>query len=379
MKQKWIPLATAMLGCALASGTVSAASWADRVSIGGFSSANYNRTDNAAPFNGDENVGHDNQGTWSDSRLGINLNARINDRLRFATQLLGSQGEGFGLNVDWAFADIGVTDNLNLRAGKVKFPVGLVNEYVDVGYAMPWIRSPVVIYSELSSMNAPQMTREGYTGVSFLGNASAGDLSLNADLFTGEISLAGAGSEIDNSDPNNPVLVEHSGPKVRNLVGVAVTADWDDAIVFKASAYQGTMRGMGTGSAMEGEKHRATMFGVKADVANFIFYGEHARMKMGNLADLKATSWYTTLGYQIGKVLPHVTYQSYQQGDKGSASEDKQSIMTAGLRWDWMSGVALKVELSQIKTDKGDGLFQLGSNMPGTTVNMVGFGIDTVF
>ena len=101
---------------------------------------------------------------------GLTVNAKVNKRLRFASQMFASKKEEFDLHIVWAFADLSLTDELNLRTGKIKFPVGLVNEYRDVGYATPWIKAPVVIYSELGAPNGPQITREGYTGASLLGN-----------------------------------------------------------------------------------------------------------------------------------------------------------------------------------------------------------------
>jgi len=361
MKPTRTPVAILMLSCSVVSGPAIAANWADRISIGGFASTNYERTNEASPFNGKENIGHDDQGSWSGTRIGLTINANINKRLRFASQMLASKAEEFSLNIDWAFIDFRLSDELNLRTGKIKFPVGLVNEYRDVGYSTPWITPPAVIYSELGAPNGPQMTREGYTGASLRGSADAGDWVLGADLFSGEVSLEGS--------------------KVRGLGGITLTADWDDVVLLQASGYEGTMRGTAM-PAMEGVKHRGVVLGVKADWNNIIVYAEHASITMGDIAVMKATSWYTTVGYQMGKLLPHVTYQSYKQGE-GSKQEDQQNIVTLGLRWNWMPSVAFKAELSRINTDKGVGLFLQDDRMPPTpapgSVNMIGFAIDTVF
>jgi len=352
-------IAAFLIGCATTGGQAVAASWADRISIGGFASTNYSRTDSEIPFNGPENIGHDDKGSWSGTRVGLNINAAINKRFRFASQLYSSKAENFALHINWAFGDLTLTDELNLRTGKIKFPVGLINEYSDVGYAMPWIKAPAAIYSELGAPNGPQMTRESYTGASLLGNFSAGDWTLGADLFGGEVALEGS--------------------NVRELGGLSLTADWDDIALFQVSGYQGTMRGTGTimGGAMEGVKHKGLLYGVKADWNDIIFYAERGDITMGDIAMMKATSWYATIGYRFGKLLPHLTYQSYEQG-KGSMQEGQQHIATLGLRWDFMPSVAFKTELSQIKTDKGVGLF-LPTSTPADSVNMISFGLDTVF
>ncbi len=348
-----------LLGCIAVSGPLMASGWADRVTIGGFASTNYHRTNEVLPFNGEENIGYDENGSWLGTRVGVNINAEINKRFRFASQLFATKDKNFAMDISWAFGDLTLVEGLNLRAGKIKFPVGLVNEYVDVGYAMPWINAPSAIYSEMGAPNGPQMTRESYTGASLLANIGAGDWTLGADLFGGDIALEGS--------------------NVKELGGLSLTADWDDIVLLQVSGYQGTMRGTGNimGGAMEGVKHKGLLFGAKVDWSNVIVYAERGEISMGDLTMMEATSWYTTVGYRIGKFLPHITYQSYEQG-KGSMQEDEQRTATLGMRWDFMTSVAFKVELSQIKTDKGVGLFPQGST-PAGSVNMVGFGLDTIF
>jgi len=363
MKLIYTPIAALVLSSTLVVGNnANAAGWADRTSIGGFASSNFSATDSSVPYNGEKNVGHDNQGSFSSTRVGLTINSEINKRVRFAGQMFTAKAVDFDLIIDWAFAELAITDDLSLRAGKVKFPAGILNEYKDVGYAMPWITAPAVIYTELGAPNGPQMTRAGYTGGSLLGTRNVGDWALDADLFGGEINLEGA--------------------KVRTLIGFKTSANWDDVLLLQASAYEGTMRGT-TNPMMEGAKHNGTMLGLKADWNNVIVYAEHAQITMGSLDNMKAVSWYGTLGYQMGKFLPHVTFQSFEQGKgaidmNGNPDEDKQNTVTAGLRWDWLPGVALKAEFSQINTTEGVGLFPQGSAPPGK-VNMVSFGIDTVF
>lgn len=348
--------AALMIGCATMAGQAGAADWTDTVTLKGFASSVYQRSNATEAFNGKENVGVDDQGSFSGTRMGLNVNAEINERFRFAGQLFGAKDEEFAVRVNWAFGVLSLTDQLDLRAGKIKFPVGLVNEYVDVGYALPWITAPAVIYSELGPPNGPQITRESFTGLSLLGRHGAGDWSLEADLFGGEVALEGA--------------------SVRELGGLTLRADWDDTVQFQLSNYSGTMRGTGTvmGGAMEGVKHKGTLYGVKADWHDVILYAERGDITMGDITAMEATNWYTTVGYRIGSLLPHLTYQSFEQGNV----DDEQTTTTLGLRWDFAPGVAFKLEQSLIKTDKGVGLFPQGSSPP-DTVNMTGFSLDMVF
>lgn len=67
---------------------------------------------------------------------------------------------------------------------------------------------------------------------------------------------------------------------------------------------------------------------------------------------------YVTLGYRVGKFLPHVTYASLQEGMDESPTVLKQESGTVGLRYDFLDGAALKLEYQRIRPDEGNtGLF----------------------
>lgn len=381
MTTRYTKLATtSAIVLALCPWSVQAENWSDKLSVSGFASATYRQTDEPAPFHGHI----DNQGSYADTKLGLNFNAEINERFSIASQLLSTkEPDNYATHVDWAFGAFKLSDSLTIRAGKLKFPVGLVNEISDVGYAYPWIQAPVSFYSETGpNLNGPQVTREAYTGASLLWQVETGDLVVEFDLFRGEINL--------------------DGMNTRKLTGLAINADWNDLIQLELSSYQGTMRDIGLEdavassaggsvwqntllsmqSSMEGAKHSADSFGIKYDNGHVLFMSEISKMEMGDLAAMKTTGWYSTLGYQVGAFLPTLTFENLEQGDGSGAFDDDQDITTLGLRWDYMTNVAIKFEVAQIKLNNANGnggLFGYVNNPEDDTINMFGIAIDTVF
>ncbi len=338
-----------------------ASNWSDKIEVGGFASTNYNITDDPAPFNGESGNGHDDQGSFSGTRFGLNIRAKVNDRFSFASQIFGTKEEdNYAAHVDWAFGVMKLTDDLDLRAGKLKFPVGLINEYADVGYAYPWLQGPQSFYSSMGAPNGPQITREAYTGASILWTIPKDDWTFSTNLFGGEIAL--------------------EGTNVRELAGITVKADWDDQLLFQFSSYSGTMRDIVVegnqviSEAMEGAKHQVFSFSVKADINDYLFMFEIADTEMGDLKAMSATTWYVTLGYQIDNLLPYILFENYQQGDP---VDDDQQTLALGLRWDIYTDVAVKFQLSQITLDRGMGFFT--EQPENDSVNMLSIGIDTVF
>ena len=84
-----------------------------------------------------------------DSRMGLSLSTRVDENWTLAAQMKALGTDDFNLIMDWAFASYQVPDTTTvLRFGKIKYPVGLVNEYVEVGYSYPWIRPPESFYSQ---------------------------------------------------------------------------------------------------------------------------------------------------------------------------------------------------------------------------------------
>ncbi len=355
MKDSYFPAYLAILSAILVLSPNSgyAENWADKLSIKGFMSAAYHETNESAFYEGKATTsGIDKKGSFQGTKMGINLTARINDRIMLASQLLARAEDEYALNLDWAFVGLNLAEPLTLRVGKIKYPVGLVNEYRDVGFSYPWIDAPESIYST-EAPNGPQATRTAFTGASFLWEKFIGNTNYSADLFGGEVNLTGS--------------------DVRQLKGLTLKADWDDKVLLQVSIYAGTMANATINTAMNGQEHRVSTFGVKVDWNNYIVYAEAADVKMGTLTAMKAKSNYITFGYRVGKWLPHITQQEFEQGQL----DDDQKTTTLGLRYELAEDTAIKVELSKIKTNKGQGLFDSTPNK--SSVSMFGFSIDVIF
>ncbi len=112
------------------------------IRINGFLTAAATQTDADSPYNIDlasDALRFDGR----DNRLGLQIAADINERMSFTMQLLArAVPDNFNAEADWAFVGYNVSDDLQVRAGKVKLPTFLTSDYIEVGYAYPWIRPP---------------------------------------------------------------------------------------------------------------------------------------------------------------------------------------------------------------------------------------------
>ncbi len=353
--------------------------WSERIRVSGFGTVTYVKTNEDVSFgSSDPDQGVDEDGSFDGSRVAVNASARISEDLGFLSQFAVRGGEDVELDVDWAFFNYHINNQFTLRAGKIKFPVGLVNEYVDVGYSYPWLTPPPVIYSESGAnamagvMGGPQATREAYIGASVLFQQYLWeDWSLTADFFGGEVDL--------------------EAMKIKDMLGVTLALNYEDLFKVQISHYSGTMRpdnpSSMMGAMMDGNTHEATLVGVNVDWNNIVFYAEYADVemdidipppmmmmqRMGNEM-AAAQTHYVTLGYRIGDFLPFFTMQNLKKG-KLSPTDD-QEIKSAGLQYGLTQNLMLKAEYSKIETEAGEGLF---SGVPGKSVSMYGMAVDFVF
>ena len=344
-----------LLVTALCPSLALADNWADKISLTGFMSAKYQQIGEDNYFNGDSQSGIGKEGSLRGTMVGLNLTAPIDNGISFASQFLATQeDDNYSTHLDWGFIALDVTNRLKFRAGKLKFPTGIVNEYVSVGNAYPWISPPMLFYTEEG--NGPNVTREAYTGANAYYEYSRGDINMSMDLFGGEIRL--------------------EEMTVRKMTGLKAYLDWNEEIAFQASYYQGTMRNVsGHMSVMEGRAHTNLSMGMRLDWNDIIGYAEWSNTDM-ETETMNGNSWYTTLGYQIDDWLPHLTYQHFDKG-KDSSSPQEQNMVTAGLRYDLSDVAALKFEYSIINTEKGRGLFE--SAPADDQTDLFGTSIDVVF
>ncbi len=103
--------------------------------------------------NHNDYLGHSKRGSLEFTEAAVNFSTEPVERLRVGAQLftrdLGAVGD-YKMTLDWAYIDYRHNPWLGFRAGRVKLPFGLYNEYSDVDSARLPILLPQGIYPILS-------------------------------------------------------------------------------------------------------------------------------------------------------------------------------------------------------------------------------------
>ena len=314
----------------------------------------------------------------TDTRFGLQISSDVSENMSVVAQLLGRGTiSNFDAIIEWAYVDYEFADWVSLRAGKIKQPVYLVNDYVEVGYAYPWIRPPVEVYY----LNNPLNT---VNGAELLLSFPVGPGSLSFQPYIGSNR-----DDIPNSQGQAYFEAE-------NIVGIDVKYSGRGYSVHASTFKCGDVRTFGVLNDVptafgfnvdvdlnsKGECE-VTSAGLTFDLANVVVYAEwQERTTTDSLSRAfgDQDAWYTTLGYRIGKWLPHLTYAAIDgkastvtpPAVSCASSETNcvtpvgtvpgstplfnfpiavQSSITAGLRYEVNDSAALKVEYSVVDVE----------------------------
>lgn len=316
----------------------------------------------------------------NDSHYGINIRTEVSDRVSGAAQLLATSTDtNFNIDAEWAYISYKLNESSSVRAGMLNLTTFLLSDYARVGYLYPWIRPPVEVYE-----NNPM---KNFLGLEWLHVSYFGKSKLTSQFFIGSAQVED-GAFTFRADDGYGLNFQLDTPHYTLRIGAispVIQIDQFDPMTNSTVEYLDF-------------NDRAVMMtiGASVDWNNFILYTEAIRTDTdGNTqaAFPNQDGAYLTLGYQIGKYLPHITFGTSEGEDftdplppgfvaRAPITQDSISL---GLRYDVDDSVALKFEIQQvdIEAGKGDGFATLDDNVavPGSvdSYNVISASMDVIF
>lgn len=149
----------------------------DWLKIHGFGGWAFAKTDTNNYIIGNED------GNWRTSQFALNLTANPYRKLSINTQLFLQSGlKQDNINLDYVFGEWAFSDEIRLRIGKIKSPIGLYSEIYDVGTLRPFYLLPVGMYY------GPGLFPKSYVGLGATGNFMLNEkFEFQYDLLYGEM------------------------------------------------------------------------------------------------------------------------------------------------------------------------------------------------
>jgi hypothetical protein len=285
------------------------------------------------------------------SKFGAQLSYGITDTLGVTVQATAkAQQDEWKANLEWAYLSLQANDQLMLRAGRLRSPVYMYSESLDVGYSYPWLRLPDEVYSQVQVTN--------YEGI---------DAVYTVPLSYGSVTFQLAGGQAKNRDYyayDDQFDIDYG-----NLFGASVSLATNGFGTLRICYVEADIKTDITGTVdataigfganqplsllnLNKEKGKFTSIGYQYDNGTWISSNEWTSRLIENDGMEAIDSFYLMGGRRFGDFLPHVTYA--QLDDNGG----RQSSWTLGLNYQAAPTVVVKGEYKRVDTKNGyDGVF----------------------
>ncbi len=342
--------------------------------------------------------------SWSpdiDTRAGAQLDLTFTPQLSGVLQIIAEQRYDGSYNpeVEWANLKYQVTPDFSIRAGRIVLPILMVSDSRKVGYAQPWVRPPVELYSLIPLTNSD--------GVDMSYRLSFGEVN-------NTVRIGASLRDIKEALPDGGDVVSKDGWQISNLLqygdaslhmaytrtkltveafqplfdgyrafatGAAQTAAGLPPIPATAAARAALTAASAQANTLadkyntDNKRFEILSIGGSYDPGDWFAMAEWVQTEQNSVFG-KRQAWYVSGGYRFGAFTPYLTYAEAKfksnQSDSGitafsnadtaklnTALNDQlagapiQKTVSVGMRWDFARNAALKLQYD--RTDIGSG------------------------
>jgi hypothetical protein len=348
---------------------------------------------------------------WSpdvDSRLGAQVIANVTSQLSAVVQLISEQlyDDTYRPHIEWANIKYQFTPDLSVRVGRTVLSSFMFSDTRLVGYANPWVRPPVEVYSLVPVSNSD--------GLDASYKLHVGDF---VHTIVGSIGKINPGLPPSLGGGNAHARAQWLISDTIEYGAVTVHISYQDAHLtipglnrFFDAFRQFGLQGVALANEYDQDDKRVSFFGVGAmyDPGRWFALGEWGHDDFHSVLGSN-TAWYVSGGYRLAKVTPYLTYSKVSVNSNTSdpgltlstlppflvgpatglnaalnatlAAVADQRTMSVGARWDFVKNVALKVQYDHTRIGAGSTgtltNIQPGF-VPGGTLNLFSVAIDFV-
>jgi hypothetical protein len=315
---------------------------------------------------------------WSpdvDSRIGAQLTIGFSERLEGILQVVAEQrwDDSYSPHVEWANLRYSFTPDFSIRGGRIVLPAYMYSQSRKVGYSYPWVRPPVGLYARFPITNADGVDATYRVHIKGTTNKTT----------------AYYGNNHDNLPPFDPVIFANGvRTESKDIWGLIHTIDYGPWS-FHASYFSLKLSLLSVAEFLRSiglEDEAKTnidipfnfkALGVTYDPGSWFFMAEAVRSRIGTE---RFGPWAVTAGYRINDFTPFLSYSVDNYGTRTNGFYSPRTV-SAGIRWDFVRNVDLKLQYDQIKIDEGAHglLIDTNSDYRGGKVHVTNIALDFVF
>ncbi|ALZ77248.1 porin [Rheinheimera sp. F8] len=318
-----------------------------------------------------------------ESLFAVQLSSDLGEKLSVTAQLMAKGANDYDAKFAWAFLSYQLDDNWRLNAGRIRIPFYKYSDYLDVGYAYDWIRTPRAVYDlQFDTMD----------GLSLYYSGTIADMSSNVQLifgsYEGELSVNGALSD----------------SKIQDATGITweLSNDWLSArlayvmadVTINATALNPLLSALtqfGFGSVareidFNEDEGSFFGFGLSYDRNNWVAVSEYTHVRVKNSYFANKDAYYLSVGRRFDSITPYISYEKDDDESKSAIYQPipaqvplKKTVAAVvesqladrdtwsfGMRYDFHPSAAFKVQLSSVKDNyslQKDRLLSMGVDL----------------
>ena len=331
-------------------------SLADRMTINGFFTGKMVTANNDAGFDNATTTPNFADG----SKLGLQGTFALTEQTQIVAQLVGRGSDDWTPEMEWAFLSHDFDNGFVGRVGRLRLPLYMYSDFLEVGYAQPWATPPADVYTiaPIASFNGVDVSYQRDLGdTTLVLQASYGN-----DSSTGKDN--GLGTDVDFSD----------------IAGLSATLSYEEW-VFRGTYFQtdlnsGQIQDLPSLEKFDNENAQFVGAGISYDNGSLLAISEYTISKVeGEYADTESA--YITLGYRVEAFTPYVNYsylKTTDDAERAAGSPEsvamnwQRSTYSVGTRYDISANLALKLDVTYAG-DFGDTTGALDSNVESVMLN----------
>jgi len=292
----------------------------------------------------------------AESIFAVQAVADLGPKLTATVQLVAKGVDNFNPEFDWYYLTYQATSDITIMAGRRNIPMYYFSEFVEVGYAYPWMRPPSNLYWwQVTQFNGVHAMYDFDWGESsntitvFYGNEYSDDnkeMGYYEVLFGGEESttvdeywtnITGVNWVVsgdwfeDITYDLRFVYFQHDLERTRNIV------DGDNTLLLTSQTFLG--------------------FGGSVDISTFTFLFDWNFVTRDDGLGTEFPTYLLSLVYNHNDFHPYITYSKadHERTKSIPPTEDLEEhyISSIGLRYDFLPKVAFKIQYDRF-VDQGD-------------------------
>ncbi len=268
---------------------------------------------------GETYLGYDNDLSFkNESIFAIQAMSDLGDGLSATAQIVAEGRDNFNTKFAWAYMSYEVSDYTSVRAGRLRLPFYLYSDYLDVGYAYPWVRPSDAMYS---------LPFNNYDGLSVIHNTYLGEWDFSFNFVTGELE----DTFFNDTSPTDGSLNSMFGlatsfsrewfsgyfTYIQGKVDIPVAGIEDFANLTRAL---GASEEAANNIRLDGDKGWFMGAGFNIDYENWSIIAEFSQNKTENsILQEPDKGGYVSFGYRVSeKLMPFVLYEVFETEENTS-------------------------------------------------------------